>query len=144
MEINSLNISNENLGEMLDFWIRVGVERIMNDFIEQGYTEDEVKEAQDLIESWVINDAEDALEYWFGEGDEVQKKLERKILKQGDFNEIIERHRESMAENSIQQLVPEDKYEMHEYVAVVWQLESEGKPFTKENVDNKVKEMFGL
>jgi hypothetical protein len=65
MELKRLNASDEDIGRMLFAYIQTSVERVMTELIDKGFTEEEVLNNQDIIEHIVINEAGEALGYYF-------------------------------------------------------------------------------
>lgn len=78
MEIKYLNISDEKIGERLSVYIQTSVERVMTDLLDKGYTEEQVVNNQYIIENIVINEAGEALGYYF-EGETMDNILSQAI-----------------------------------------------------------------
>lgn len=96
----SINLSEEEIGESLKNWIQFMVEKVMDKFLDSGdYTKEEILELQELIEIWVLSEANRNLEYWTG-GNEISDKIFSGMEKNSQVKELIETIRNSDDEDS--------------------------------------------
>jgi hypothetical protein len=95
-----LNLSEEEIGESLKNWIQFMVEKVMDKFLDSGdYTKEEILELQELIEIWVLSEANRNLEYWT-EGNEISDKIFSGMGKNLQVRELINNIREMESEDS--------------------------------------------
>ncbi len=95
-----LNLSEEEIGESLKNWIQFMVEKVMDKFLDSGdYTKEEILELQELIEIWVLSEANRNLEYWTG-GNEISDKIFSGMGKNLQVRELINNIREMESEDS--------------------------------------------
>lgn len=96
----SINLSEEEIGESLKNWIQFMVEKVMDKFLDSGdYTKEEILELQELIEIWVLSEANRNLEYWT-EGNEISDKIFSGMGKNLQVRELINNIREMESEDS--------------------------------------------
>ena len=142
MELRHLNTSEESIGESLEFYIKNAVEQVMNKLLEEGFSESELEDGQSFIEGWVINDAQDALSYYF-EGDTI-RDIVNKVQFHRQFKEKIRQSRESEVERIVQEIVPEEQYDNYSESDITDDLEFSNTPFTDENIRKIVKEKYEI
>ncbi len=96
----SVNLSEEEIGESLKNRIQFMVEKVMDRFLDSGeYTEEEILGIQELIEIWVLSEANRNLEYWT-EGNEISDKIFSGMEKNSQVRELINNIRELESEDS--------------------------------------------
>jgi hypothetical protein len=78
MGIKRLNTSDEQIGFLLNIYIQTATERVMEGLKDNGFTEEQIMANQDVIEWQVINEASDALGYYF-EGETMDKMVSEAI-----------------------------------------------------------------
>jgi len=74
MDIKRLNASDEQIGNSLAIYIQTATERVMEGLKDNGFTEEQIMANQEAIEWQVINEASDALGYYF-EGETMDKMV---------------------------------------------------------------------
>src|SRR5271157_919925 len=135
-------ISDEDIGTSLKTYINTAVEQVMENFSEKGLVNEEIEDLQDYIETWVLNEAQDALEYYF-EGSEISKITEELNYNNG-FGKKLDTKRDSMVEDMVQKLVPEEKINNYKEYYIVEDIISAKLPFTADNMANMIKEKYKL
>jgi len=135
-------ISDEDIGTSLKTYINTAVEQVMENFSEKGLVNEEIEDLQDYIETWVLNEAQDALEYYF-ESSEISKITEELNYNNG-FWKKLDSKRDSMVEDMVQKLVPEEKINNYKEDYIVEDMISAKLPFTADNMANMIKEKYKL
>jgi hypothetical protein len=78
MDIARLNVNDEQIGASLNIYIQTATERVMEGLKDNGFTEEQIKANQEVIEWQVINEASEALGYYF-EGETMDKMVAEAI-----------------------------------------------------------------